>query len=148
MNMEKEMDWVKKSKEIGNLDLEVCFQLKDNFFIGAPNSYEQLQNEKYRETLELPSFKRVVPSMARTSEVCGNTDELVSYYKNIIEKSIALSKPFNEIRRYFWLRLWFWNTEENVHVSFPWYDSLSEMQQFFSWLKANTEEPYLDIDQG
>lgn len=86
--------------------------------------------------------------MARTSEAIENTNALVSYYKNIIEKSEALSKPFNEIRQYFWLRLWFWNTGEDVHISFPWYDSLSEMQQFFTWLKNNPEEPYIDMDQG
>ena len=148
MNIEQEMDWVEKSKNINLLDLEVCFQLQDNFYIGDPNSHEQLQDKKYREAIELPSFERVVPTMVRTSEANGNTDELASYYRNIVEKAVALDKPFNEIRQYFWLRLWFWNTEEDIHVSFPWYDSLSEMQQFFAWLKASPEEPYIDMDQG
>ncbi|MBU2708937.1 hypothetical protein KCM76_23280 [Zooshikella marina] len=148
MKIEREMDWVKKSTEIDSLDLEVCFLLQDNFYIGDSNNHEQLQDEKYREPLELPPFERVVPTMARTSEVIENVGELATYYKNIIEKSVALKKPFNEIRQDFWLRLWFWNTEEDVYVSFPWYDSLSEMQQFFSWLNDNPEEPYLDLDQG
>jgi hypothetical protein len=148
MNIEQEMAWIEKSKNIDGLELEVCFQLQDSFYIGDPNSHEQLQDEKYREAMALPSFERVVPTMARTSEAIENTNELASYYKNIIEKSVALEKPFNDIRQYFWLRLWFWNTEEDVHISFPWYDSLSEMQQFFSWLKGNPGEPYIDIDQG
>ncbi|WP_156480573.1 hypothetical protein [Aquipseudomonas alcaligenes] len=148
MNIEQELDWVKQSKNIDYLDLEVCFQLHDNFYIGDPNSHEQLQDEKYRETVKLPPFERVVPTMARTSEAIGHTNELASYYKNLIEKSVGRNKPFNEIRQYFWLRLWFWNTEEDVHVSFPWYDSLSEMQQLFSWLKGHPEEPYIDMDQG
>jgi hypothetical protein len=148
MSIEQELDWVKESKNIDCLDLEVCFQLQDNFYIGDPNSYEQLQDDKYLEAVELPPFERVVPTMARTSEAIGYTNELASYYKNLIEKSVGRNKPFNEIRQYFWLRLWFWNTEEDVHVSFPWYDSLSEMQQFFSWLKGHPEEPFIDMDQG
>lgn len=142
------MNWIEKSRNIGSLNLEVCFQLQESFYIGDPNSLEQLQDEKYRELVELPSFQCVVPAMARTSEAIESTNELASYYKNIIEKSVVLGKPFNEIRQYFWLRLWLWNTEEDVHISFPWYDSLSEIQQFFSWLKGNPEEPYIDIDQG
>jgi len=148
MNIEQEMDWIKKSKHINNLDLEVCFQLSDSFYVGDPNSYEQLQDEKFCAALELPSFVRVVPTIARTSEALENTNELASYYKKIIEKSVALGKPFNEIRQYFWLRLWLWNTEEDIHFSFPWYDSLSEIQHFFSWLNNESEEPYIDMDQG
>lgn len=146
--IEREMDWIKNSKEIDSLELEVCFQLQDTFYIGDPNSHEQLQDEKYHEPLELPAFERVVPTMARTSEAIGNTEALAAYYKSIIEKAAVLKKPFNEIRQDFWLRLWLWNTEQDVHISFPWYDSLSEMQQFFSWLKNNPEDPYVDMDQG
>lgn len=149
MSIEHEMDWVKNSRKIKDLDVEICFQLQDNFYVGDPNSHEQLQDEKYREPIELPPFERVVESMARTSESIENIDELVSYYKTIIEKAEALNKSFNEIRQYFWLRLWFWNTEEDIHISFPWYDSLSEMQQFTTWLKADPEkEAYIDMDQG
>lgn len=48
MNIDQETDWVKESKFINDLDLEVCFQLQDNFYVGDPNSHEQLQDEKYR----------------------------------------------------------------------------------------------------
>ncbi len=143
------MEWIKNSKEIENLEIEVCFLLRDNFYIGDPNNPEQIQDEKYRESVKLPSFDRVVGAMARTSEVAGNEDELANYYKQIVERAISLDKSFNEIRSYFWLRLWLWNTEEEIHISFPWYDSLSEMQQFFSWLKESSKkELYIDVDQG
>lgn len=142
------MDWLEKSKFIDSLDLEVCFQIQDKFYIGCPNSHEQLQDDKFYEDLDLPSFERVVPTLIRTSEANGHIDELVSYYRKIIVKSIARDQSFNEIRSYFWLRLWLWNTAEDVHISFPWYDSLSEMQNFFSWLQGNSEQPYIDIDQG
>ncbi|WP_448570041.1 hypothetical protein [Thalassotalea ganghwensis] len=148
MNIEQEMDWINKSKNIDSLDLEVCFQLQEHFYIGDPNNLEQIQDDNYQEPLQLPAFERVVPTIARTSEAIENTDKLASYYKDVVEKSAELSKPFNEIRQYFWLRLWFWNTEEDVHISFPWYDSLSEMQQFFSWLNDNNVEPFIDADQG
>ena len=142
------MRWLEKSKRIDNLDLEVCFLLQDTFYVGDPNSHEQLQDENYHVPMELPPFERVVPTMARTSEVIGHSDQLASYYKNIVEKSMELGRSFNEIRQEFWLRLWIWNTKEEVHISFPWYDSLSEIQQFFSWLKDTPKEPYEDMDQG
>ncbi|QLE98257.1 hypothetical protein [Neptunomonas phycophila] len=148
MNIEQEMDWIENSKEINDLEIEICFQLQESFYTGDLNNYEQLQDKKYHEAIEMPSFGRVVETMARTSEVIDSQEELVSYYKTVIEKSQALNKPFNEIKQYFWLRLWFWNTGEDVHISFPWYDSLSEIQKFFSWLRSNPEQDYVDMDQG
>lgn len=143
------MDWIKKSNSIESLDVEICFQLQDSFYIGDPNNHKQLQDERYSEVLDLPSFDRIVETMARTSEVVQNVDGLVKYYRDIIERADALNIKFNDIRQYFWLRLWFWNAEEGARISFPWYDSLSEMQQFFEWLKGDsTGQPYVDMDQG
>ena len=142
------MTWIQESKKVENLEVEVCFLLAENYFVGDPNNVDHFDDEKYRETLELPSFPRVVESMARTREIIDNVDALSSYYKSIIERSVSLKKSFNDIRQYFWLRLWFWNSEEGVLVSFPWYDSLSEMQQFFSWLKGDAEKTFCDMDQG
>ena len=87
MNIEQDMNWIKNSKQIENLDVEICFQLQDNFYTGDPNSHEQLQDAKYHESVELPSFDRVVETMARTSEVIGSVDDLASYYRKIIERA-------------------------------------------------------------
>jgi len=149
MSIEQEMDWINNSKNIEDLEIEICFQLQEDFYTGDPNNHEQFQDEKYLEAVELPSFDRAVVTMARTSEAFQCVDDLAAYNRNIIERAEVLNKSFNEIRQYFWLRLWFWNTEEDVHISFPWYDSLSEMQQFFTWLKGKSAtEPYVDMDQG
>lgn len=143
------MDWTKNSRKIESLDLEICFQLQDNFYTGDPNNVDQQDDERYREPLELPPFARAVETLARTSEAIQHRNDLAVYYKTIVERSAALNKGFNEIRQYFWLRLWFWNTDEDVHISFPWYDSLSEMQQFIAWVKGDrSADSFVDMDQG
>ena len=148
MDIEQGTGWVSKSKRIDDLDVEVCFTLRDTLYVGGPNSPAQLQDQQYYQPLEMPSFERVVPTLARTSEVLGNTEGLASYYKEVVERSFAIGRTFSEIRQYFWLDLFFWNKQENVVLSFPWYDHFSEIQRFFSWLNNDPEKPFEDADQG
>lgn len=145
------MDDLDQAKALDKLNVEIGFQLEDSFYIGKSNSYEQLQNQKYYQPIQKPSFERIVDSVARTGEILSNEDELASYYKTLIVKAKTLNKDFNDIRQYFWLRLGFWNTKESIHLSFPWYDHLYDMQKFFSWLKeqdGTKQDAYVDLDQG
>lgn len=142
------MDWTNESSALSGLEVEICFLLDEQFYTGDPNNAEQLNDPKFKVPLELPDFPRVVPTMVRTTEALPHLDALIRYYRILIEKGLAVGRNFNELRHYFWTRLWFWNTEEEGYISFPWYDSLSEMQQFFSWLKTGPEAAYHDGDQG
>lgn len=143
------MNWTDNSKIIESVEAEICFLLNDSFYIGNPNNATQLQDDKFKEKLNLPSFERVVPSMARTAETVGNVACLADYYREIIRRSKSLGKSFNDVRTYFWIRLWLWNSEKDIHISFPWYDTLGEIQSFFDWVKdENEESPFIDIDQG
>ncbi len=148
--MSREMNWKLNSKEIEVLEAEICFQLSESFYTGDPNDIAQIQNEDFQEKNHLPSFKREVESIARTAEVIGHEDDLVSFYRQIIEKAIKYEKDFNSIRSYFWIRLWLWEKDSESTISFPWYDSLSEMQRLFSALESydNPDEVYWDADQG
>lgn len=141
--------WSQQSKEIQNLEVEICYLLSDKFFKGNPNNRTQIQDETQYELIQLPTFNRVVDQMARTSEVEGNESELGEFYKVIAQKAKDYHQSFNGIRHYFWLRLWFWHSESNVRISFPWYDTFSEMQRLFQAM--NTEKTGLifeDLDQG
>ena len=37
------------------------------------------------------------------------------------------------------MRLWLWNTADDLTVSFPWYDTLSEMERFFDALEKKED---------
>jgi len=149
MNVEQNKDWMKESKPIDHLEVEICFQLAEPFYMGDPNNSRQLDDDKFYEETKLPSFARVIETMARTREVISNEQELANHYKAIVDYSSSQGLSLDEVRQYFWLRLWFWNTKENVHIGFPWYDTLSEMQSFFKWISTSSEtEPFEDMDQG
>lgn len=149
MNLEQNRDWTEHSKWIDKLEVEICFLIEERFYMGDPNNINQLDDDTYYEEIKLPSFSRVVETMARTNEVISNEHELANYYKTIADYSSSQGLSLDEVRQYFWLRLWFWNTEENVHIGFPWYDTLSEMQPFFKWIGTSPEtEPFEDMDQG
>ncbi|MFM2479400.1 hypothetical protein [Celerinatantimonas sp. MCCC 1A17872] len=143
-----QMQWIEQSVKLENLELEICFPLQDDFYIGDPNDHQQLQDERYYKTLELPKFQRVVEVMARSGEAFEHQQELATYYQTIVEEAELLKKSFEQIRHYFWLRLWIWNTPNNIHISFPWYDSLSEIQKFFAWIKTPSDKAFIDMDQG
>ena len=130
--------WCNKSLAIDNLNVEIMFLLQDKFTSGG-----------CEVQLKSPVFQRVVESMARTCEVSDNESELILYYKSIIGHAIEQQLSFNEIRHYFWLRLWLWNSDKDIHISFPWYDNLSLMVDFFSWLKYKSHQTdFYDSDQG
>lgn len=101
------MTWLNDSRFIEHLEVEICFQLNDSFFIGDPNNVEQLYDEAYFESLVLPSFDRKLKSIASTREALSHELALANYYKALVEKAVFLDEDFNEIRHYFWLRLWF-----------------------------------------
>ena len=101
------------------------------------------------EPLVQADIDRRVASMVRTSEALGNEQKLATYYLNLIRIARKHGKTFNEIRHYFWLRFWLWNSDENVQIPFPWYDTLLEIGQFLDDVAQKAEgQVYWDIDQG
>ena len=124
------------------------FLLQGEFYIGNPNSREQITDPKYREPLSLPDFARANEKYGTTAEIFGNEEHLAAYYRQIVERGALIGKSFNELRNYFRLRLLVWNGMENVSISFPWYDSLTEIRGFTSWLASPQEGAFWDIEQG
>lgn len=132
-----------------HLDIDVCFLLSDEFYTGDPNDHKQLADPQYRGHLDLPQIPRVVETLVRSEEVIGHEEKLIHYYKDIAIQAKNINRTFNEIRQYFWLRFWMWNTEANVHFSFPWYDTLDEIEKFIGKLNNQSEgKVFSDYDQG
>jgi hypothetical protein len=146
--MSSDQSWKDSAKHIEKLNVEICFLLQNDFYIGNPDSHEQLADPKYQEPLSLPAFVRATEKSAFTSEVVGNEAQLVSYYRQIVEHGVSIGKNFNELRRYFWLRLCVWSEKDDVSISFPWYDTITEIRNFIQWLVSPQEEAFWDMDQG
>lgn len=146
--MSSDKSWTESSKPVETLNIEICFLLQGAFYVGNPNSHEQITDPKYREPLSLPDFARANEKYATTAEIFGNEEHLIAYYKQIVERGALIGRSFNELRSYFWLRLLVWNEMESVSISFPWCDSLTEIRGFTNWLASPQEEAFRDIEQG
>ncbi len=139
--------WFSDAKRISSLEVEICFLLKDDFYYG-PDSHPEVSERREVEPLPRLSIPRLVPSMVRSSEATGHENELADYYRAVVRVAQSHRKTFNEIRQYFWLRLWLWNAEQKVHISFPWYDTYSEMDRFLTAVSSKSEgQVFWDADQ-
>lgn len=143
----KDLSWTADSRQIDTLSIEIEFLLKSSFYVGNPNSDKQYNDRKYHEPMPLPGFTRATETSATTAEVYGNEQELIRYYRRIVERAASLGMRYNSLCVHFWLRLRLWNETEGVRISFALYDSLSEMQQFIGWLSSSQEEAFWDRDQ-
>jgi hypothetical protein len=140
--------WFADAKRITSLDAEICFLLQDDFYYG-PDSYPEVAERKEVEPLPSPQIERHVPSMVRSAEAVGHEEELAKYYREVIRVARKHRKSFNDIRQYFWMRFWLWNTDEEIHISFPWYDTYSEIDRFLTSVSGNSDgQLFWDADQG
>ncbi|MDH2435975.1 hypothetical protein QCD60_25930 [Pokkaliibacter sp. MBI-7] len=140
--------WIDNTRPISKIDAEICYLLKDDFYYG-PDSHPQIVERKEVDPLPTLDFPRVVEQMARTSEVSGHEHQLANYYSGVLSAAKRHEKSFNEIHQYFWLRFWLWNSEEDIHVGFPWYDTLGEIENFIkSVIETESGEVFYDVDQG
>lgn len=75
--------------------------LKSSFYVGNPNSGKQYNDRKYHAPLSLPSFTRAAETSATTAEVYGNEQELIPYYRRIVERAASLGMRYNSLCVYF-----------------------------------------------
>jgi hypothetical protein len=142
-------NWWESSRHISTLQVEICFLLAENFYTGDPYNLTQFHDPSFQLALEMPNFPRHVHILARSEEVVSYEDALANYYLQIARLAKQHGQDFNTIRHYFWLRLWLWNTDEDVHIGFPWYDSLDEFSNFFAGLRQTRAGIlYSDMDEG
>lgn len=140
--------WTTQAINVSSLEAEICFTLRNDFYY-EPDSHPEVAEKKEVELLILPSFSRKVDLLATTSEVMGNESSLAEYYEQVITYAKKYKKSFNDCRHYFWLRLWLWNSDANIFVSFPWSDNQSDFDGLInSLISTETGQAYWDADQG
>lgn len=127
-------DWYHTTKSIQTIEAEICFLLQTNY--GG-------------EVLPSPNIPRQVKPLIGTGELVGHEVQLAAYYKQILELARRDGKAFDEISSYFWMRLFFWNSDAGVHITFPWYDTYSEMKPLLDKILSDgSGELFWDRDQG
>lgn len=137
-----------EAKALDSLEPQICFLISKDFYYG-PDRHADLSERKFVEKLIPPMLHQEFPSIVRTGEALGHEKELADYYWQIVSTARRHAKHFNQIRHYFCMRLWLSNATEKLSISFPWYDSLSEMRRFSDAIASNAEgDLYWDADQG
>jgi hypothetical protein len=141
--------WCSEATRVSSLEAEICFLVQDDFYYGPDRLANLEDRQKFLEHLVPPDIPRLVPSIVRTSEALGNELKLAAYYEQIVCLARKHKLTFNSVRQYFWLRFWLWNPEQQLHISFPWYDSFSEIDRFLNNL-AKAEDGLVDhdVEQG
>jgi hypothetical protein len=140
--------WFADAKQIDSLDADIGFLLQDNFYYG-PDCEPEVSERTQVESLPSQKVSRHSSSMVLSTEAHGQETALADYYSEVLRLAKKHGKSFNEIRHYFWIRLRLTNTEEKIRIPFPWYDTFSEIDRFFSSLSGHSDGPvFCDADQG
>jgi hypothetical protein len=141
--------WLSQAKTLPSLQVEIGFLIQDSFYYGPDRFSDIADRERLADTLVPPRIQREFPSLVTSSEAVGHERELAAYYRRIVGLAHHHQRPFNSIRHYFWLRLLLWNAEHEVSISFPWYDSFSDIDRFLTALVGiDTGLVDHDMDQG
>jgi len=119
-------DWFESAPLVENAAVEIAFLLRTDFYYG-PDGHQDITEKKLIAPLGLPEFPRVVASQATTREAEHHTDELIRYYADIIRFAQQYSRNIEQVRHYFWLRLYLSTPSGHFDVAFPYYDTLAEI---------------------
>ncbi len=141
--------WFAEAKELPSLQVDIFFQIHERFFYGPDRISDISDFERLTEELTPPGIRSAMSSLVSTSEAFGHERELALYYQQIIRMARKHGRPITSVHNNFWLRLRFWNGEHETHISFPWYDSLREIDSFLETLVlTDSGLVHHDIEQG
>ena len=141
--------WFAEAVPVESLKAEICFLIRPDFYFGPDRPTDPSDLQKLVVPLSIPKIPRATESMVRTVEAVGYESELVAYYEQIVRLAREHRRPFNSIRHHFWLRFWLWNEAQKIHISFPWYDSFSEIDRFMGAIsRASDGLVDHDLEQG
>jgi hypothetical protein len=115
--------WFDRATFVENASVEIGFLLHPVFYYG-PARYPQ----SLAEPISRPTFARAAKHLATTKEAEDHVDELSRYYADIVHFSRKHDMSFQQFRHYFWLQLFICDPSGKFYVSFPCYDTLSEME--------------------
>lgn len=141
--------WFSETRKIPSLQAEICFPIQKSLYYGPEGLPATADRTEYTAALHPPAIGSVLPSLVRTSEAFGQERELAAYYEQIVRLASLHRRPFSSIQQHFWLRFWLWNSEYEVHLTFPWYNSYREIDRYLHAL-VTTDTGLIDhdMDQG
>lgn len=137
--------WIEKSVAAKGGGVEVDFRLQTDFYKGDAKDWRV----GTQDTVALPA--PVIDGAAKyhlsSREVVQHERDVAAHYKVVLKLAREFGKPLNEICHHFWLRLRL--NSERDELTFPWYDTWSEMERLLLWLlSANDGDDWYDIDEG
>lgn len=136
--------WFEEARHIAHLEAEIYFLLQESFYYGPDDAVDL----KPAVPLALPDIPRRVASIVQSYEAIGHEEKLAAYYEQIVRLSERYQKPFNRNDWYFWLRFRLRSEAENVEISFPYYDTISEVERCLTPLgEVASGEVYSGRDQ-
>jgi hypothetical protein len=143
--------WTKLIKQTTVLDTEIVYLLNQQFQTGPPQALDKKGKQFVHPSVHipLPAIPRIVDTQITTAELVGHEKTLAEYYQKVIALAKEYELSTSAIRHYFWLRLWIWNSEAEAYLSFPWYDTLAEINPVLQALRSDREGTlFSDADQG
>lgn len=140
-------DWLDGAEAVADPDVEIFFATQHTVYVGDPNDPDQIGDPRFEVPVPAPAIGDGTTIALSTQAVFGREEALAAHYRAVVEQATAAGKSFDDIRTHFWMRLWFkW---EGNHLSFPWYDSWKEMDNFLGWLLlAEDEGDWWDVEEG
>jgi hypothetical protein len=143
--------WTSLIKHTTELDAEIVYLLNQHPITGSPQPINKKGKRFVLPSVPItqPVITRVVDTQITTAELVGHEKSLGEYYQQILALAQEHKLPMPTIRHCFWLRLWIWNSEAEAYLSFPWYDTLSEIDPVLQALQSDREGTiFRDADQG
>ncbi|QQP96626.1 hypothetical protein [Lysobacter enzymogenes] len=142
-------DWLPHTQDLPSLQANLCFLIHDRFYYGPDHPADPNDLERLTVPLSAPRIPVAHATVVTAAEALGHERELADYYRQIVRLAREHGRPFNSIRHCFWLRLWLWNADRQTSVSFPWYDSYSEIDRVLKALaETDSGEVFYDVEQG
>src|SRR5215471_14033625 len=138
----KDRSWIDKSVIAENADAEITFSLQRAFHPN-PNALD----ERNAIALPAPAIPSADPYNLSSKEVLNNERPLAEHYKAVLQLACHHAKPYVAFNLHMWLRLHFrWNEGA---ISFPWYDTLEEMERLFGFLNDAVDgQTWSGVEQG
>ncbi len=140
-------EWLRRCKPVDGATVDVGYLIVPRFYFGPETSFSREQWERMGEPLVNPDLPRY-GDFVLSGEIVGREEELLRYYRHVLDLCRKHGRRPDEVKYYFWIRPLIFK-KGDFAITFPWYDSIEESERLISALsQANTGQLFDDIDQG
>lgn len=136
-------DWTNDCEPLDFINVDVFFCINEDFYYG-PHDVDSMAARK--QTTPLPSVtnKAAATHDFRTLKGEDYPDQLLAYYREVLRLADNYGRKDTEIGHYFWLKLYFWRPDKGISMSFPWYESLSQIAPILEKIASGEDGVLLD----